>query len=195
MGRAGRPRATPARPRPPLRVGIIDAGCETMPQILRELQHTHPDITIHQAEAGTPEQYRQLADGRLDIAVGHASQAPPGVAATLIRLDPLSVPAPDDRRFADLVLQHRCVHCIPSSSRTSNRPGITWRPPTEPATPYPWSLSWHDVNPSPHIATVINSARQLAQQLGRLQSTDRPTRPPAGEGAPVPTSHRNDEPV
>lgn len=52
---------------PPLRVGIIDAGCETMPQILRELQHTHPDVTIHQVEAGTPEQYRQLADGCLSV--------------------------------------------------------------------------------------------------------------------------------
>ncbi|MGW0810615.1 LysR family substrate-binding domain-containing protein [Nonomuraea sp. NPDC002799] len=140
---------------------------------------------------------------RLDIAIGHASQAPAEVTAKLIRLDPLGVLVPDHpfadldgvpvaalagqplllgeeaqtpelnqfvlalcrsggfaptiyegtvqstRAAADLVLQHRCVHCIPSSFRTSNRPGTTWRPLTEPATHYPWSLLWHAANPSP----------------------------------------------
>ncbi|WP_127936663.1 LysR substrate-binding domain-containing protein [Nonomuraea polychroma] len=56
---------------PTLRVGIIDAGYDTMPQILRELRRSHPEITIHQVEAGTPEQYRQLADGRLDVVLQH----------------------------------------------------------------------------------------------------------------------------
>ncbi|MFI7233102.1 LysR family transcriptional regulator [Nonomuraea angiospora] len=213
---------------PTLRVGIIDAGYDTMPQILRELQHAHPGITLHQVEAGTPEQYRQLADGRLDIAIGHASQTPAEVTSKLIRLDPLGVLVPDDHRFADmmdgvpvpalageplllgeesqtpelnqfvialcraagfaptvyegtvestraaadLVLQHRCVHCVPSSFRSSNRPGTTWRPLTEPVTHYPWSLLWHDANPSPHIATVIASARRLALRLGWLQPAE-----------------------
>ncbi|MEV1004818.1 LysR substrate-binding domain-containing protein [Nonomuraea sp. NPDC050202] len=232
---------------PTLRAGIIDAGYDTMPQILRELQHTHPDITIHQVEAGTPEQYRQLADGRLDIAIGHASQTPAEVTSKLVRLDPLGVLVPDDHRFADLdgvpvtaladellllgeesqtpelnqfvialcrsagfapaiyegtvestraaadlVLQHRCVHCVPSSFRTSNRPGTTWRPLIEPATHYPWSLLWHDANPSPHIATVINSARQLAERLGWLEPAAPPTEPAPGEDVPTAASHSDE---
>ncbi|MEV5504833.1 LysR family substrate-binding domain-containing protein [Nonomuraea fuscirosea] len=232
---------------PTLRVGIIDAGYDSMPQILRELQRAHPDITIHQVEAGTHEQYRQLADGRLDIGIGHASQTPHEVTSKLIRLDPLGVLVPDDHRFADLagvpvaaladellllgeeeqtpelnqfvialcrsagfaptvyegtvessraaadlVLQHRCVHCVPSSFRSSNPPGTVWRPLTEPATHYPWSLLWRDANPSPHIAAVIDSARQLAERLGWLQPAALPTPPPAGEGAPTPTGHRDD---
>ncbi|MEV4110169.1 LysR substrate-binding domain-containing protein [Nonomuraea sp. NPDC049695] len=232
VGRAGQAARNAVASAPTLRVGIIDAGYDSMPQILRELQRGHPDITIHQVEAGTPEQYRQLADGRLDIAIGPASQTQAEVASKLIRLDPLGVLVPDDHGFADmdgvpvaaladellllgeesqtpelnqfvielcrsagfapiiyegtvessraaadLVLQRRCVHCVPSSFRSSNRPGTTWRPLIEPAMHYPWSLLWHDANPSPHIATVINSARQLAERLGWLEPAAPPTEP------------------
>nr|SBO99949.1 putative LysR-family transcriptional regulator [Nonomuraea gerenzanensis] len=224
VGRARQTARNAAASVPTLRAGIIDAGYDTMPQILRELQRTRPDITIHQVEAGTPEQYRQLADGRLDIAIGPDSQAPPGVAARLVRLDPLGVLVPDEHRFAgldgvpvaalaeeplllgeesqtpelnefvvmlcrsagfaptvyegtvqssraaaDLVLQRRCVHCVPSSFRTSNRPGTTWRPLVGLATRFPWSLLWHQDNPSPHVAAVIDSAGELAERLGWLQ--------------------------
>ncbi|MEV0148974.1 MULTISPECIES: LysR substrate-binding domain-containing protein [unclassified Nonomuraea] len=212
---------------PTLRVGIIDAGYDTMPQILRELQRGHPEITIHQVEASTPEQYRQLSDGRLDIGIGPASATLTVVTSRLIRLDPLGVLVPEGHRFAgmdgvpvaaladellllgeeeqtpelnrfvvelcrstgfaptlyegtvestraaaDLVLQHRCVHCVPSSFRSSNRPGTIWRPLTEPVTHYRWSLLWHDANPSSHLAAVINSARQLAQRLGWLRPAE-----------------------
>ncbi|MDP4511652.1 LysR family substrate-binding domain-containing protein [Nonomuraea turcica] len=251
MGRAGQAARNAVASAPTLRADIIDAGYDTMPQILRELQHAHPDITIHQVEAGTPEQYRQLADGRMDIAIRHASQTPAEVTSKLIRLDPLGVLVPNDHRFADmtdsvpvaaladdllllgeesqtpelnqfvmalcrssgfaptiyegtvestraaadLVLQHRCVHCIPSSFRTSTRPGTTWRPLIEPATHYPWSLLWHDANPSPHIATVIDSARHLAERLGWLQPVGPPTGPTTpSEDTPTATSH-SDEPV
>lgn len=231
VGRARQAARNAVMPAPTLRAGIIDAGYDTMPQILRELQRTHPGTTIHQVEAGTPEQYRQLADGRLDIAIGHASQVPAAVTSRLIRLDPLGVLLPDDHRFAgldgvpvavladeplllgeesqtpelnrfvitlcrsagfapsiyegtvqssraaaDLVLRHRCLHCVPSSFRTSNRPGTAWRPLIEPAAHYPWSLLWHQDNPSPHIATVIDSARQLAERLGWLRPVSPATR-------------------
>ncbi|MFI7227463.1 LysR family transcriptional regulator [Nonomuraea angiospora] len=249
VGRAGQAARNAVASAPTLRVGIIDAGYDSMPQILRELQRGHPDITIHQVEAGTPEQYRQLADGRLDIAIGPASQTQAEVASKLIRLDPLGVLVPDDHGFADmdgvpvaaladellllgeesqtpelnqfvielcrsagfapiiyegtvestraaadLVLQRRCVHCVPSSFRSSNRPGTTWRPLIEPAMHYPWSLLWHDANPSPHIATVINSARQLAERLGWLDPIAPPTGPTPSEDAPTVTSH-GDEPA
>jgi DNA-binding transcriptional LysR family regulator len=229
VGRAGQAARNAVASAPTLRAGIIDAGYDTMPQILREFQRSHPEFTIHQVEADTPEQYRQLAGGRLDIGIGATSQTWPALASELIRRDPLGVLVPDDHRFAgldgvpvaaladellllgeesqtpelnrfvvelcrsagfaptvyegtvestraaaDLVLQHRCVHCVPASFRTSNRPGTTWRPLIEPATHYPWSLLWHDTNLSPHIATVIDSARQLAKRLGWLEPTAQP---------------------
>ncbi|MGW0809066.1 LysR family transcriptional regulator [Nonomuraea sp. NPDC002799] len=238
VGRAGQAARNAVASAPTLRAGIIDAGYDSMPQILRELQRGHPDLTIHSVEAGTPEQYRQLADGRLDIGIGPTSQSWPEVASKLIRLDPLGVLVPDDHRFAgmdgvpvaaladellllgeesqtpelnrfvvelcrsagfaptiyegtvestraaaDLVLQHRCVHCVPASFRTSNRPGTTWRPLIEPTMHYRWSLLWHDANPSPHIATVIDSARQLAERLGWLEPMAQPPlAPPAPSG-------------
>ncbi|GAA3525366.1 LysR family transcriptional regulator [Nonomuraea rosea] len=249
VGRAGQAARNAVASAPTLRAGIIDAGYDSMPQILRELQRSHPGITIHQVEAGTPEQYRQLADGRLDIAIGPTSQTWPEVASKLIRLDPLGVLVSDDHPFAgldgvpvaaladellllgeetqtpelnrfvialcrsagftptiyegtvestraaaDLVLQNRCVHCVPSSFRTSNRPGTIWRPLIEPVTHYPWSLLWHDANPSPHITAVINSAQQLAERLGWLEPIPPPTRPTPGEAAPTAASH-SDEPV
>ncbi|GHE30503.1 LysR family transcriptional regulator [Streptosporangium violaceochromogenes] len=212
-----------------LRVGIIDAGYDSMPQILRDVQRRLPDLTIHQVEASTPDQYRQLADGRLDIGIGRASQTPPDIDSELIRLDPLGVLVPNDHRFAaqggvpvsalsdepllfgedtrspefnqfvvelcrtagftptvyegtvesnraaaDLVLQRRCVLCVPSSSRTSGQPGTVWRPLIDPATSYPWSLLWRSGDRSAHVTAVIDSARQLARRLGWL----RPAVPP-----------------
>jgi Bacterial regulatory helix-turn-helix protein, lysR family len=43
------------------------------------------------------------------------------------------------RAAADLVAQGRCLYCVPSS-RTGALPGTTWRPLTEPASNYPWSV-------------------------------------------------------
>ncbi|MEV0588809.1 LysR family transcriptional regulator [Nonomuraea sp. NPDC050310] len=222
LGRAAHAARNAAAAPPTLRVGIIDAGYDSMPQILREVQRRHPELTIHQVEAGTPEQYRQLADGRLDVGIGRASQVPAGVVSELIRLDPLGVLIPDEHRFArlaavrvrdlagesllmgedtetpefnqfvvelcreagfrptiyegtvestraaaDLVLQHRCVLCVPSSFRTSTRPGTTWRP-LEPAATYPWSLLWRSGEPTAHVAAVLDAARRLADHLGWL---------------------------
>jgi DNA-binding transcriptional LysR family regulator len=245
VGRATQAARNAAASTPTLRVGIIDAAYDSMPQILRELQAGHPDLTIHQVEAGTREQYRQLADGRLDIGIGRASQTPPEIASELIRLDPLGVLIPDDHRLAaqagvpiaaladellllgeesqtpelnqfvielcrgagfaptiyegtvestraagDLVLQHRCVHCVPSSARASNRTGTTWRPLTEPVTHFPWSLLWREANPSPHLQAVIGSARQLAERLGWLH----PRGPASPADAPTAISQADDTP-
>ncbi|GAA3470441.1 LysR family transcriptional regulator [Nonomuraea roseola] len=245
VGRAAKAARSAAVAAPTVRVGIIDAGYDSMPQILREVQKRHPDLTIHQVEASTPEQYRQLADGRMDIGIGRASQTPAGVDSELIRLDPLGVLVPDDHRFAalvgvpvaaladelllmgedsqtpelnqfvialcrsvgfaptvyegtvestraaaDLVLQHRCVLCVPSSFRTSNRPGTVWRPLIEPTTHYQWSLLRHSGTPSVHVAGVIDSARQLAYELGWLETAD----PASGPGVSTVISHGENEP-
>jgi DNA-binding transcriptional LysR family regulator len=87
---------------PSLRVGIIDASYDSMPQILHEVQARYPDLVIHQVEASVPEQYQRLLDGRLDVGIGRAALAPPEVASLLFRRDPLGVLVPGGHRFAAL---------------------------------------------------------------------------------------------
>jgi DNA-binding transcriptional LysR family regulator len=85
---------------PVLRVGVVDASYDSMPQILRQVQQRYPELEIHQVETGVPEQFRLLGDGRLDVGIGRASLAPPEVASELLRLDPLGVLVPEDHRLA-----------------------------------------------------------------------------------------------
>ena len=85
-----------------LRVGIVDAGYDSMPLILHEVQARYPDLVIHQVEVSVPEQYQQLLDGRLDVGIGRATLAPAGVASRLFRQDPLGVLVPDGHRFTAL---------------------------------------------------------------------------------------------
>lgn len=85
---------------PALRVGVVDASYDSMPRILRQVQRRYPDLEIHQVEAGVPEQFKLLADGRLDVGFGRASLAPDQVDSELVRLDRLGVLVADDHRFA-----------------------------------------------------------------------------------------------
>lgn len=85
---------------PSLRVGIVDASYDSMPLILHEVQQRYPELEIHQIEAGVPEQFQRLVDGRLDVGVGRASLAPPTVASELFRLDPLGVLVPEGHHLA-----------------------------------------------------------------------------------------------
>lgn len=87
---------------PTLRVGIVDASYDSMPQILRQVRERYPDLEIHEIEAGVPEQFRMLVDGRLDVGLGRVSLAPPEVATELFRLDPLGVLVPEGHRLAGL---------------------------------------------------------------------------------------------
>jgi DNA-binding transcriptional LysR family regulator len=87
---------------PTLRVGIVDASYDSMPQILRGVRGRYSDLEIHEVEAGVPEQFSMLVDGRLDVGLGRASLAPLEVAAELFRLDPLGVLVPDSHRLARL---------------------------------------------------------------------------------------------
>src|ERR1700730_11243082 len=87
---------------PALRVGIIDASYDSMPQILHEVQARYPDLVIHQVEASVPEQYQQLVEGRLDVGIGRAALAPPLFASSLFRRDPLGVLVPPGHRFTGL---------------------------------------------------------------------------------------------
>jgi len=68
---------------------------------------------------------------------------------------------------ADLVAQGRCLYCVPSSC-ISALPGTVWRPLSEPASCYPWSVLWRAADESGHVRAVVNCARVLSQRLGWL---------------------------
>ncbi|WP_164836061.1 LysR family transcriptional regulator [Actinacidiphila soli] len=214
---------------PALRVGIIDSGYDSMPQILHEVQARYPGLVIHQVEAGVPEQYQQLIDGRLDVGIGRAVLAPPQVASHLFRHDPLGVMVPSSHRFAamdgipvavlaeeplllaeevqapefnqftvemcraagftptvyegtvesiraaaDLVAQGRCLYCVPASC-ISALPGTIWRPLTEPASYYPWSVLWRAGDDSDHVRAIVACARTMSEKLRWLVPIDQPT--------------------
>jgi DNA-binding transcriptional LysR family regulator len=83
-------------------VGIVDASYDSMPQILRQVQQRYPELEIHQVESGLPEQFKLLAEGRLDVGFGRASLAPAEIASELFRLDPMGVLVAEEHRFAGL---------------------------------------------------------------------------------------------
>jgi DNA-binding transcriptional LysR family regulator len=204
---------------PALRVGIIDASYDSMPQILHEAQARYPDLVIHQVEAAMPRQYQLLADGRLDVGIGRAVHAPPGMASELFRQDPLGVMVPGGHPFtaldgvpvaalaqeplllaedvqapefnqlvveicrsagftpvvyegtvesiraaADLVIRGRCVCCVPASC-ISALPGAFWRPLTEPACWYPWSILWRAADVAEYVRAIVTCARAMSQRL------------------------------
>ncbi len=76
---------------PTLRVGVLDEAYDAIRPVLRAVQAEHPELEIHQVQAGVPEQCRMLADGRLDLGVGRACVGSLTIASELFRLDPLGV--------------------------------------------------------------------------------------------------------
>jgi DNA-binding transcriptional LysR family regulator len=217
-------------PAPMLQVGIVDAGYNSMPQILRAVQGRFPDLEIHQVEACVPDQFGLLADGRIDVGFGRASHAPAVVASELVRLDPLGVLVTDSHGFAgldrvpvamlaeeplllspdgrapefnqfvselcrsagfvpslyrgsvhsirgaaDLIDQGRCLACVPASY-ASEHPGIVWKPLSEPAALYPWSVLWRADDDSEHVRAVVGAARSLAAELNWLKPAGQASR-------------------
>jgi DNA-binding transcriptional LysR family regulator len=71
------------------------------------------------------------------------------------------------RAAADLVAQGRCLYCVPSSC-ISALPGTTWRPLTEPASYYPWSVLWRAADVSGHVRAVVTCAGAMSKRLGWL---------------------------
>ena len=71
------------------------------------------------------------------------------------------------RAAADLVAQGRCLYCVPSSC-ISALPGTTWRPLTEPASYYPWSVLWRAADDSGHVRAVVSCAQAMSKRLGWL---------------------------
>jgi DNA-binding transcriptional LysR family regulator len=75
------------------------------------------------------------------------------------------------RAAADLVAQGRCLYCVPSSCIAA-LPGTVWRPLTEPASSYPWSVMWRAADNSGHVRAVVSCAQAMSQQLGWLAAAD-----------------------
>jgi hypothetical protein len=71
------------------------------------------------------------------------------------------------RAAADLVAQGRCLYCVPSSC-ISALPGTIWRPLTEPASYYPWSVLWRATEVSDHVHAVVSCAEAMSRRLGWL---------------------------
>lgn len=71
------------------------------------------------------------------------------------------------RAAADLLVQGRCVLCVPSSCGCPV-PGVVWRPLVQPVVRYPWSILWQTGDPSVHVRTVVACARALSHQRGWL---------------------------
>jgi DNA-binding transcriptional LysR family regulator len=78
------------------------------------------------------------------------------------------------RAAVDLVVQGRCLVCVPASC-VSATPGTVWRPLSDPPSRYPWSVLWRAGGHTPQVRTVIDAARTLSRELGWLQ----PPHPPA----------------
>ncbi|GIF73853.1 LysR family transcriptional regulator [Asanoa siamensis] len=87
---------------PALRMGLLDEGYEAVRPVLRAFRARHPEVELHQVQAGVPEQCRMLADGRLDAGIGRGCAIPARIASDLFRLDPLGVLLPPDHRLARL---------------------------------------------------------------------------------------------
>ena len=71
------------------------------------------------------------------------------------------------RAAADLVAQGRCLYCVPSSC-VSALPGTTWRPLSEPASYYPWSVLWRATDTSDHVLGLVSCAQTMSRRLGWL---------------------------
>ncbi|WP_067502607.1 LysR family transcriptional regulator [Actinoplanes sp. TFC3] len=87
---------------PTLRLGLLDEGYDAIRPVLRAVQGRHPEVEIHQVQAGVPEQCRLLAGGRLDIGIGRLPGGAPGITAEVFRMDPLGVVLPAIHRYAHL---------------------------------------------------------------------------------------------
>jgi DNA-binding transcriptional LysR family regulator len=78
------------------------------------------------------------------------------------------------RAAADLVAAGRCLYCVPSSCIAA-LPGTTWRPLTEPASSYPWSVLWRAADDSGLVRAVVSCAQAMSKRLGWLTTANQMT--------------------
>jgi len=77
------------------------------------------------------------------------------------------------RAAADLVAAGRCLYCVPSSCIAA-LPGTIWRPLTEPASYYPWSVLWRAADDSGHVRAVVSCAQAMSKRLRWLTPASQP---------------------
>ena len=53
-------------------------------------------------------------------------------------------------------------------------PGTVWRPLTDPASFYPWSILWRAADDSDHVRAIVACARGMSERLGWLVTADQP---------------------
>jgi DNA-binding transcriptional LysR family regulator len=78
------------------------------------------------------------------------------------------------RAAADLVAAGRCLCCVPSSCIAA-LPGTIWRPLTEPASDYPWSVLWRASDRSGYVRSVVSCAQAMSKRLGWLTTAGQTT--------------------
>lgn len=83
-----------------LRIGVPDAGYDFTPSVIDALQRENPALEVRQCELGVPLQYDRLSRGRLDVGVGCATLAPPGIRTEALRSERVGVFVSDAHRFA-----------------------------------------------------------------------------------------------
>jgi hypothetical protein len=71
------------------------------------------------------------------------------------------------RAAVGLVAAGRCLYCVPVSC-TAALPGTTWRPLTDPASCYPWSVLWRAADDSGHVRAVVSCAQAISEPLSWL---------------------------
>ncbi len=81
------------------------------------------------------------------------------------------------RVAADLVLQRRCVLCLPSSCAPA-LPGLVWQPLVAPGARYPWSVLWRVDDRAEHVSAFVRAASRLSAERGWVRPHE------AANGAP-----------
>jgi DNA-binding transcriptional LysR family regulator len=74
------------------------------------------------------------------------------------------------RAAAGLVAAGRCLYCVPSSCIAA-LPGTIWRPLTEPASDYPWSVLWRAADSSGHVRAVVSCAQAMSKRFSWLPAS------------------------
>jgi DNA-binding transcriptional LysR family regulator len=85
----------------PVRIELGSGLLLTAMQIARRARRDHPELAMRHSSLGVIRGVEALIEGRLDVVLGLASQAPPPVSAELIRREPLLVAMSSSHRLAE----------------------------------------------------------------------------------------------
>jgi hypothetical protein len=145
---------------------------------VRLVERSTHHVSLTAAGAAFLVEARQIL-AHVDRAAGVARSAV-GAAATL-RVG--IIDSSYDSMPQILVAQGRCLYCVPSSCIAA-LPGTIWRPLTEPASYYPWSVLWRAAQ------SWLRALRdgQIGAALARsatARSTPSPARSPASTARPL----------